>query len=331
MIALHIFAEQATLDAQTGDAGDGVGYADGYGVITGDQVRDIAARGDNKISYFPGPPSKQTEPQLDSQTETEPVEEPVLDFDTRPDATTEPESEQQVESEPAAEASVTEAPASLRKPKPPALPSPCLPSDPYRFSTAFDTYIRARDLACDVPGCDRPAFAAQLDHCWEYNHDNPTQGGRTEARNVHVLCVFHHLLKTGDHGWLDDLSIGPDGRVHYRIRTPEGLWIDGPDLSGNDLFETLNRIQFADPPDQPGTATGSRPRPRRSASTNDKHQRRQREREANRAERQAVETAAERERISNQLFKYWRIRFGSNPTSPTNNNEPIEQDDPPPF
>ncbi|GAB2657586.1 hypothetical protein GCM10027169_21310 [Gordonia jinhuaensis] len=50
---------------------------------------------------------------------------------------------------------------------------PHLPSDPYRPSTAMSLFIRIRDGYCTVPGCDKPAFAGDLDHVHEYDHDNP--------------------------------------------------------------------------------------------------------------------------------------------------------------
>ncbi|NMO02428.1 hypothetical protein HH308_14510 [Gordonia sp. TBRC 11910] len=421
VIAMHVITEQATLTTDRGSADDGMGYVDGYGIITGEQVRDIAERPETKVSYFPNPPTTQPDSPTDADTATaaeadgEPEPELDLDFveaasptvtdsesyetepaaaadetepaaDTKPEpessraatpephaapTTSEPEPEAEAATPPAGEgpdtsdalapspqpepqltpeaASVgeaepqapakaegsSEAPACYRKPK---LPLPCLPSDPYRFSTAFDTYIRARDVACGAPGCDRPGFAAQLDHCQEYNHDDPAAGGQTDAANVHVLCVFHHLLKTGDHGWLDDMTLDHSGRVQYRVRTPEGLWIDGPDLSGTDLFDTLTRIRFADPPTTPTSSSRKKRSRRRSASTVDKQRRRQREREHNRAERETAEAAhaaaVEHDRITGEPVTYWRIRsHHPSHTSHTRDNEPLPHydDTPPPF
>ncbi|NMO05315.1 DUF222 domain-containing protein, partial [Gordonia sp. TBRC 11910] len=204
VIALHVITEQATLTT-TPDSptDDGMGYVDGYGIITGEQVRDIADRPETKISYFPNPPTTQPEPPTDTDgvfdgepelgldldfveaasptvTDSESYEaEPAAAADeTEPAADTKPEpetsqaatpephaapttaTEPQPEPEPAApvdepeprdaatlqpepetaeaeaaSAPASEAPACYRKPK---LPLPCLPSDPYRFSTAFD-------------------------------------------------------------------------------------------------------------------------------------------------------------------------------------------------
>lgn len=215
IIAMTVIAEQATLSEESASNADGLGYIDGHGVITGDQVRDIAARPNTRTSTLgktPPPPSA-------------------------------------------------------------ALLAPCLASDPYRFTTAFDAYIRTRDLGCTVPGCDRAARASQLDHCREYNHSNPAAGGRTEPSNVHPLCVFHHQLKTGENGWLDDMTLDDAGRCQYRIRTPEGIWIDGPPLSGIDLLPNLAAITFTQPP-TPSTT--------HQTTTSNKHRRRQQQRENSR-------------------------------------------------
>ena len=57
-----------------------------------------------------------------------------------------------------------------------------LPSDPYRPSTALDTFIRARDGYCTIPGCDQPAWKCDIDHVQEYDHDNPGEGGHQPRR-----------------------------------------------------------------------------------------------------------------------------------------------------
>ena len=74
VIAMHVITEHATLTTtptNPGSAGDGVGYIDGYGIITGEHVRDIAGRPETKISYFPNPPTTNTStaPQHDSPTD----------------------------------------------------------------------------------------------------------------------------------------------------------------------------------------------------------------------------------------------------------------------
>ncbi|MBY6350666.1 DUF222 domain-containing protein, partial [Rhodococcoides corynebacterioides] len=51
------------------------------------------------------------------------------------------------------------------------------PSNPYRPSAALDAYVRARDQFCTWPGCNKPAWDADLDHITEYDHTHPEQGG----------------------------------------------------------------------------------------------------------------------------------------------------------
>ncbi|MBY6351851.1 HNH endonuclease signature motif containing protein, partial [Rhodococcoides corynebacterioides] len=70
------------------------------------------------------------------------------------------------------------------------------PSNPYRPSAALDAYVRARDQFCTWPGCNKPAWEADLDHITEYDHTHPERGGRTDATGLGAKCRFHHLLKT---------------------------------------------------------------------------------------------------------------------------------------
>ncbi|MBX7431112.1 HNH endonuclease, partial [Mycobacterium sp. Y57] len=82
----------------------------------------------------------------------------------------------------------------------------------YRPSTALAEFVRARDLTCRVPGCDRPAVHADLDH------SNPWPGGPTHPGNTNCKCRLHHLLKTFWEGWTEQQL--PDGTL--RITTPTG-------------------------------------------------------------------------------------------------------------
>ncbi|MDY6997741.1 MAG: DUF222 domain-containing protein [Actinomycetota bacterium] len=88
-----------------------------------------------------------------------------------------------------------------------------LPANPgYRPGTALDEFIRARDLTCRHPGCDRPAVHADLDHTIAW------PAGPTHPANVKAYCRLHHLLKTFWDDWHDTQS--PDGTV--AITTPTG-------------------------------------------------------------------------------------------------------------
>ena len=78
----------------------------------------------------------------------------------------------------------------------------------YRPSTALAEFVRARDLTCRAPGCDRPALDCDLDHTIPW----PT--GPTHASNIKCLCRVHHLLKTF-WGWRDEQL--PDGTVIWTL------------------------------------------------------------------------------------------------------------------
>ncbi|TGD85593.1 HNH endonuclease [Mycolicibacterium sp. CH28] len=66
----------------------------------------------------------------------------------------------------------------------------------YRPSRALADFVRARDLTCRAPGCDKPATRCDLDHTV------PWPNGPTHAGNLKCLCRNHHILKTF-WGWRD--------------------------------------------------------------------------------------------------------------------------------
>jgi hypothetical protein len=82
----------------------------------------------------------------------------------------------------------------------------------YRPSTALDEWVRARDLTCRFPNCDRPAAYADFDHTV------PWPVGPTHASGGKLLCRQHHLAKTFWAGWSDVQH--PDGTVVWT--TPTG-------------------------------------------------------------------------------------------------------------
>jgi Domain of unknown function (DUF222)/HNH endonuclease len=73
----------------------------------------------------------------------------------------------------------------------------------YVASKKLADFVRARDLTCRAPGCDRPATHTDIDHTIPY-----AQGGATHPSNLKCLCRLHHLLKTF-WGWRDKQL--PDG------------------------------------------------------------------------------------------------------------------------
>ncbi|MGB5798098.1 MAG: DUF222 domain-containing protein [Mycolicibacter algericus] len=84
----------------------------------------------------------------------------------------------------------------------------------YRPSAALAAFVRARDLTCRFPGCDRPASYCDIDHAIAY----PV--GPTHPANLRCLCRKHHLLKTfwtGPGGWHDTQH--PDGTIEWTSPT----------------------------------------------------------------------------------------------------------------
>ncbi|MDV7197583.1 HNH endonuclease signature motif containing protein, partial [Rhodococcus kroppenstedtii] len=160
------------------------------------------------------------------------------------------------------------------------------PSNPYRPSAALDAYIRARDLFCTWPGCNRPAWDGDLDHITEYDHTHPERGGRTNAAGLGAKCRFHHLLKTFA-DFVDDQYPDPadPSRLIRTITIPDGRTVLGPAFTGHDVHPGLDAIVFGDPPEtrpsKPGLTERTRPAPR----TEQKHARRRQERNRNRLRR----------------------------------------------
>lgn len=84
-------------------------------------------------------------------------------------------------------------------------PGGAAPESGYRPSKALAEFVRCRDVTCRFPGCDVPAFAADIDHTIAFG-----VGGPTCASNLKCLCRFHHLAKTF-WGWTDEQH--PNGTV----------------------------------------------------------------------------------------------------------------------
>ena len=125
-----------------------------------------------------------------------------------------------------------------------------VPAEPgYRPSRALADFVRARDLTCRAPGCDRPATECDLDHTVPY-----AAGGDTHASNIKCLCRFHHLLKTF-WGWRDTQL--PDGTVIWTL--PGGQsYVTTPGSAL--LFPTLS----APTPAAPASPAGPSPQRERS-------------------------------------------------------------------
>jgi Domain of unknown function (DUF222) len=79
----------------------------------------------------------------------------------------------------------------------------------YTPSANLAAFVRARDLTCRAPGCDRAATECDLDHTIPY-----ADGGATHASNLKCVCRTHHLLKTF-WGWHDEQL--PDATVIWTM------------------------------------------------------------------------------------------------------------------
>ncbi|MDF2824178.1 MAG: hypothetical protein K0R68_1586, partial [Mycobacterium sp.] len=86
------------------------------------------------------------------------------------------------------------------------------PEPRYRPSVTLDEWVRARDLTCRFPHCDRPA-----DYC-DFDHTVPWPAGPTHASGGKLLCRLHHELKTFETGWTETQY--PDGTIDWH--TPSG-------------------------------------------------------------------------------------------------------------
>jgi hypothetical protein len=98
--------------------------------------------------------------------------------------------------------------ATARTLKPPGID----PEPQYRPLTALDEWVRARDLTCRFPNCDRPAEIC------DWDHTVPWPAGPTHASGGKLMCRIHHLRKTFWPGWSDVQH--PDGTVVWT--TPTG-------------------------------------------------------------------------------------------------------------
>ena len=99
--------------------------------------------------------------------------------------------------------------------KPIVVPKDALAEPQYRPSTALAEFVRSRDLTCRWPGCDTPAWQADIDHTVPYPF------GPTHPSNNACFCRFHHLMKTfhgGPGGW--NVIQQPDGTMVFT--TPSG-------------------------------------------------------------------------------------------------------------
>jgi hypothetical protein len=194
----------------------------------------------------------------------------------------------------------------------------------YQPSASLAQWIRCRDLTCRFPGCDRPAWRADIDHTRPFDRRRPEAGGLTVPTNLGCYCREHHRLKTfhgGSGGWRDEQSadgvivwISPTGR-RYRT-TPDG----------GELFPQLSPPPTTPPPRR---RNRTRDRARRRALARD----RLREQRPHNAEQLRI-NRARRQEISdrkwrNQMRKMLHLLKQGPSTSPwcTWVNDPFESEE----
>ncbi len=170
----------------------------------------------------------------------------------------------------------------------------------YRPSRALADFVRARDLTCRAPGCDKPATRCDIDHTV------PWPNGPTHAGNLKCLCRDHHILKTF-WGWRDRQLA--DGTVIWTLPDDQ-IFVTTPGSAV--LFPSLVAPTSA-PPGRPVATEPSGDRtlmmPRRKTS---------------RAQNRASYIAALRAGNRAQRRARHAVIFGNAPPSG-------DDDDPPPF
>lgn len=142
----------------------------------------------------------------------------------------------------------------------------------YRPGSRLAGLVRAGELCCTFPGCNSPAWEADLDHTRPFDHRDPAQGGATTAENLKPLCRFHHRIKTFVPGWRDYQS--PLQEAYFQ--SPTGHVYLGNAFTGRDLFAAL-RVGSSPPSEAAGWRSRERKRQRRATTIKEA---RQRERES---------------------------------------------------
>lgn len=66
----------------------------------------------------------------------------------------------------------------------------CVDPTRYRLSEKLKREIRLRDMTCDFPDCDEPAWHCEVDHIVAWN-----DGGLSTPENLMCLCRKHHTIK----------------------------------------------------------------------------------------------------------------------------------------
>ncbi|WP_326544984.1 DUF222 domain-containing protein [Mycolicibacterium sp. ND9-15] len=133
------------------------------------------------------------------------------------------------------------------------------PEHGYRPSVKLARRIRARDLRCRFPGCQRRAEFCDIDHVVAH------PSGATHQSNLACLCRLHHLLKTfwiGDWSYLlhaDGAAVwtAPTGHIYMTHPGCRSLFPDWDTTAAD-----LPRPGTSPPPDRRGLKMPMRKKPR---------------------------------------------------------------------
>ncbi len=315
-ILIHVLADSSTLEGA-----NTCGYVDGYGPVSADHVREIAARPDAAIrrhdlndlledladalddrarwrdwepplEWFDDlgpPPSWSAGFGLDLSALT--AADPALGVLIEPG----PAPEWLDDWDAALAALIAEAGAeSTGADRVRVITRTALASDGYRPTAVTEVLARFLWATCSVPGCERAAFSCDLDHVAEYNQVCPQQGGPTCLCNLLPKCRYHHLMKTHLDGFVDELWIDGQGCYHSAMTTPGGLTVEVqapnqwllPQLAG---VRCRHQLADTDTTDSHAASSGSGSGPdvpgRVRTRTQAKHARRRAQRKANQTRR----------------------------------------------
>ncbi|MFC0315933.1 DUF222 domain-containing protein [Gordonia phosphorivorans] len=208
-IVVHVLCDATTLEG-----GDKCGYLDGHGPISAEHVREIANRGDAVIHQHRLDDLLEASP-ADGRSAHEHPDEAALH--RRAPRSETPDERRGDDSRPETENGGE--PAAV-------IAKTSLPSDPYRPNLLTDLIARFLWGTCSIPGCERAAFACDLDHVAEFDNVRPDLGGPTCVCNLLPKCRYHHLVKTNLEGFVDDLWIDSSGRYHSSVTTPMGQTVE---------------------------------------------------------------------------------------------------------
>ncbi|HEY7054591.1 MAG TPA: HNH endonuclease signature motif containing protein [Mycobacterium sp.] len=189
-------------------------------------------------------------------------------------------------------------------------PADAPPEPGYVPSRKLTEFVRARDLTCRAPDCDRPAVECDIDHTVPHG-----DGGLTHASNLKCLCRFHHLLKTF-WGWHDK-----------QLRDGTVIWT----LPGGQTYVTLPGSALIFPTLCAPTGEVPMPEPRVDDRCGDRSVMMPR-RKTTRAQNRARYLTAERERnqkLSQARREAWRKVFDETYFGTPRPRD--GDDDPPPF